>query len=192
MLDLGLSIFGRERRARAWLVLALVSMWMQPAGAAIRVKDADGVERRLDEPGRVTAVIYSNPAVQDWTRKAGAALDEFQGRADFRAVVVVDLRGTMADWAPGYTVRRMQRDLDAEAGRVAPFYQKNGNSGNPRPDMSAVADFKGEACRPLGWVEPAQRRRVVLFGKDGREAHRSEDQADLEAWRRAVAEALGR
>lgn len=188
----------RLRILRGWcggglaLVVAFFAVGMLPAGAELRVKDADGVERRLDEPGRVTAVIYSNPEVQQWTRQAGAALDKFQGRADFRIVVVVDLRGTMADWAPGYTVRRMQRDLNAEARRVAPFYARNGNSTDPRPDMSVVPDFKGVVCQALGWKQPAGRRRVVLFGKDGKEAWRSEDLTDLAAWRRAAAEALGR
>jgi hypothetical protein len=160
--------------------------------AARIVTDADGVQRRLDTPGRVTAVIYSNPQIQEWTRQAGQALDEFQGRPDFRIVVIVDLRGTMADWAPGYTVRRMKRDLDAEARRVAPFYAKNGNSADPRPELSAVPDFKGEASVGVGWNKPGALRRVIVFGKDGAEVHREENQSDLAAWRAAVAEALAR
>lgn len=173
-------------------VVAIWALGVTLAGAQVRVVDADEVERRLDEPGRVTAVIYTNSALQRWTREAGAALDEFQGRRDFRLVVVADLRGTMADWAPGYTVRRMRRDLDAEARRVTPFYLKNGNRSDPRPDMSAVADFDGEASVRLGWEKPANLRRVLIFGKDRRVVYRAEDQGDLRAWRDAVAEALAR
>lgn len=181
--------------AGSWMQVVLLSGVLalgSPGYAAQVVTDADGVQRRLDMPGRVTAVIYSNPQIQEWTRQAGQALDEFQGRPDFRIVVMVDLRGTMADWAPGYTVRRMQRDLDAEAKRVKPFYTKNRNGADPRPDMSAVADFKGEACKALGWDKPGPWRRVIVFGKDGDVAYREENQTDLAAWRSVVAEVLAR
>lgn len=161
-----------------------------PTSAAILVTDADGVERRLDEPGRVTVVIYSNPALQDWTRKAGASLDLFQGRSDFRSVVLVDLRKSMADWAPGYTVRRMQKDLDKEADRIRASYQNNGNKNNPRSDVSAVADFKGQACRSVGWDEPANQKRVVVYGKDGKVAFRSEDASEFSTLQKVVAKAL--
>jgi hypothetical protein len=178
---------------RFWISLGF-GIWslgfVTPASAAVSVSDADGVVRRLDEPGRVTVVIYSNPALQDWTRKAGASLDQFQGRSDFRSVILVDLRKSMADWAPGYTVRRMQKDLDKEAERIRPSYQKNGNKNNPRPDVSAVADFKGQASRAVGWDEPANQKRVVVYGKDGKVAFRSEDAADFSVLRKAVAAAL--
>ncbi|MDX6767526.1 MAG: hypothetical protein SFU85_12140 [Candidatus Methylacidiphilales bacterium] len=160
------------------------------ASAALSVTDADGVRRRLDEPGRVTVVIYSNPAMQEWTRKAGASLDVFQGRPDFRSVVLVDLRKSMADWAKGYTVRRMQKDLDMEALRIAPAYRANGNHNNPRPDVSAVADFKGEVCQAVGWDEPADKKRVVVFGKDGKVAFRSESASDFEGLVKAAGRAL--
>lgn len=160
------------------------------AEASVSVTDADGVVRRLDEPGRVTVVIYSNPSLQDWTRKAGASLDKFQGRADFRSVVVVDLRKSMADWAAGYTVRRMRKDLDKEAVRITPSYRSHGNHSNPRADVSAVPDFKGEASRAVGWAEPANRKRVVVYGKDGRVAFRSEDASEFSELQKAVAKAL--
>jgi len=160
------------------------------ASAAVSVTDADGVVRRLDGPGKVTVVIYSNPALQDWTRKAGASLDKFQGIPEFRSVVIVDLRKSMADWAPGYTVRRMQRDLDKEAERITPSYRSNGNKNNPRPDVSAVPDFKGEVCKAVGWTEPANHKRVVVFGIEGKEVYRSEDEADFSGLKQATAKAL--
>lgn len=175
-----------------WLVAGLTGWAAGTAGAGLEITDADGIKRRLDEPGRVTAVIYSNPALQQWSRAAGAALDEFQGRPGFRVVVVVDLRKTMADWAPGYTVRRMRRDLDAEAIRVTPFYRQNGNPADPRPDMCAVADFRGEVSQNLGWTEPADLRRVLVLGKGGEIVYRSEQQNDLTEWREVVRRELER
>lgn len=176
---------------RFWIFLGLgIWGWGFAAAAAVSVTDADGVVRRLDEPGRVTVVIYSNPALQDWTRKAGASLDKFQGIPEFRSVVIVDLRKSMADWAPGYTIRRMQKDLDKEAGRITPAYRSNGNKKNPRPDVSAVADFKGEACKAVGWTEPANHKRVVVFGIGGKVVYRSEEAAEFSALQKAVAKAL--
>lgn len=177
---------------RFWISLGL-GIWGLgfTAAAAVSVTDADGVVRRLDEPGRVTVVIYSNPALQEWTRKAGASLDRFQGIPEFRSVVVVDLRKSMADWAPGYTTRRMQRDLDKEAGRITPSYRSNGNNGNPRPDVSAVPDFKGEACKAVGWTEPANLKRVVVFGPEGKIVYRSDDETDFSGLKQATAKALG-
>lgn len=177
--------------SRFWIALGF-GIWSLgfAAAAEVSVTDADGVVRRLDEPGRVTVVIYSNPALQEWTRKAGASLDRFQGIQEFRSVVVVDLRKSMADWAPGYTTRRMQRDLDKEAERITPSYRSNGNKDNPRPDVSAVPDFKGEACKAVGWAEPANHKRVVVFGSDGKIVYRSEDEADFSGLKQATAKAL--
>jgi hypothetical protein len=149
------------------------------ASPLIQVQDADGVTRSLNPPGQVTVLIYSNPSVQDRTRQTGKALDLFQGRKDFRSIVVVDLRGTMADWAQGYTLRRMVKDLDQEALRVTPAYRKNGNPSNPRSDLSAVADFKGDLCLQLGWEKPQNQLRIILFDQKGRKHREWEDLKDF-------------
>lgn len=146
-----------------------------PAEPLIKATDADGVQRTLNPKGQVTVIIYSNPAVQDRTRQTGKELDLFHGREDFRSIVVVDLRGTMADWAPGYTVRRMVKDLDQEAIRLTPVYRKKGNSKNPRPDLSAVADFTGEICLKLGWEKPKNQLRIIVFNKQGMRQKEWED-----------------
>jgi hypothetical protein len=150
------------------VVLTLLLPGALQADSLIKAKDADGVVRNLNPAGQVTVIVYSNPEVQDRTRQTGRALDPFQGREDFRSIVVVDLRGTMADWAPGYTIRRMVKDLDQEALRVTPAYREKGNKTNPRPDLSAVADFKGETCLQLGWEKPVNQLRVLIFDKKGK------------------------
>ncbi len=149
-----------------YLLLFLLPAGLE-AAPLIQAKDADGVLRSLNPVGQVTVIIYSNPSVQDRTRQTGKELDLFHGRGDFRSIVVVDLRGTMSDWAPGYTVRRMIKDLDQEALRVTPAYRKKGNTRNPRPDLSAVADFKGEICLQLGWDKPKNQLRIIVFNQQG-------------------------
>ncbi|NJK93111.1 MAG: hypothetical protein HC904_15605 [Blastochloris sp.] len=158
------------------LGLGLFWAWsLSGAEVLISATDADGVERVMNPKGMVTVLIYSNPVLQNRTREASKAVDEFKGRRDFRSIVVVDLRGTMADWAAGYTVRRMVRDLDQEALRVAPYYRKNGNPADPRKELSAIADFKGELCVKLGWTQPKDELRVMVFNREGKRGKVWED-----------------
>ncbi len=161
-----------------------------PGGEPITAVDADGRVWALNKPGRVLVVIGNDPGTSREARDCGKALDEFQGRSDFRAVVLVDLRGYPAGIAPGYTRRRMQKDLDAEALRVAPFYRKNGNPGDPRRDIGAIPDFDGAVCARLGWGPRQEGLRVVVFGWDGREAARWDNRASPRAVRDRVIELL--
>ena len=162
------------------------------SAAELKITDVDGRERMLNGKGKVHVVIYSNEDVQDRTRAAGKSLDEFQGLPEFRSIVVVDLRGSLANLAKGYTQRRMIRDLDAEARRVTPFYRKNGNQGDPRLDVSAVADFQGELAGKLGWKETAETLRVIVFDQNGGEAARWENLQDYAPLQKVVGKLLGK
>jgi hypothetical protein len=127
----------------------------------------DGVEIRFDDPDFSTVVLYSNQQVQDKTRAAGTIFDPLQGRAHFRLVVVVDLRGSMANWVKGYTIRTIQRDLNREASRVEPFFKENGNTSDPRKSMNVVADFSGAVCDSLGWTQVLQQEQILFFPRGG-------------------------
>ena len=158
----------------------------------VRAVDVDGKARILNAKGRVTVVLYSNQDVQDDTRDAGKSLDPFQGLENFRSVVVVDLRGSLANWAPGYTQRTMVRDLDKEAARIRPFYLKNGSQRDSRPDVSAVADFKGEVCRKLGWLTTVETMRVIVFDAQGMEVQRWENIKDYKPLQQLLGRLLGK
>jgi hypothetical protein len=173
------------------LILCLVPLMLN-AAEPIKITDVDGRERVLNGAGKVHVVIYSNEDVQDDTRAASKSLDKFQGLAEFRTVVVVDLRGSLANLAQGYTQRRMIRDLDTEAERITPFYRSNGNEGNPRPDISAVPDFKGDISVRLGWKETAETLRVIVFDQNGKEAARWEDLKDYDPLQKLVGKLLGK
>ena len=175
---------------RGWTVavcLSVLSAVTAPAAVpeAIGTEDADGRKQHLNAPGRISVVIASNQTLQERTRLAGSACDRFQGLPGFRAYVLVDLRGSMAHWAKGYTVRRMRKDLDAEAVRIAPWVRKNGSAEDPRTLVSAIPDFDGVVCRALGWEETGKNLRVVVFGRDGRVRklwNNLEEYAELEAF----------
>lgn len=134
---------------------------------AQNVETVDGVRLQLNDPAWATVVLYSNQRVQRQTREAGQIFDPFQGKARFRLVVVVDLRGSLANWAPGYTIRTIQRDLDQEAERVAPFFRANGNPTDPRASLYVVADFTGQTCTALGWVRPLRQEQIVFYPRRG-------------------------
>lgn len=164
---------------RVALILLLFCGLSVLARAQVRVVDSDGVERVLNREGRVTVVLYTNAALQNEAREAGAALYPLHGREGFRLRVVVDLRGTLADWARGYTQRRMSRDLDKEAKLIQPYFGKNGGEERVRTTLSATADFDGSVCRKLGWKERSEKLQVVVFGRDSREAFRWSSETGL-------------
>jgi hypothetical protein len=58
-----------------------------------------------------------------------------------------------------------------------------------RPDVSAIADFKGEACVQLGWMEPADALRVIIF-LNGKEFKRWDDLTQLSELPAGVQQAL--
>ncbi|MEO0452997.1 MAG: hypothetical protein AAFY98_02515 [Verrucomicrobiota bacterium] len=160
----------------SFLVFSLSSGFGQESIKAI---DCDGIERTLNEQGLITVIIYSNAALQEWTRKAGTSVDPFHGNPLFRQMVVVDLRGTLASLAKGYTQRRMSRDLNTEAQRLIPYYREKGNPNDPREDLVAIADFDGELSKQLGWERASKEKRVLLFGRDGKVLKRWKSIEDL-------------
>ncbi len=169
-----------RRTALAGLLAGLVQASLQGA-APIQVNDVYDQSWILNPKNSVSVILYSNASVQQRTREAGLALHPYvrknAGSRPFHFLVVVDLRGSMANWAPGYTVRRIRADLE-EKFRVLPPVPGREDVLAPRPDVSAVADFKGEACRSLGWDKPSSTLRVVIFRK-GIEVKRWEDLRDL-------------
>ncbi|MDD5260281.1 MAG: hypothetical protein PHD76_00375 [Methylacidiphilales bacterium] len=165
---------------------------MLRAGTPIQATDVDGRVRVLNAKNQVTVILYSNQSVQDQTRAAGKSVDSFQGLENFRSVVLVDLRSSLANWAPGYAQRRMIRDLDREAERIHPFYLKNGSRRDSRLDVSAVADFKGDICHQLGWEKPTKTMRVLVFDLNGAEAGRWEDLKDYRPLQELVGTLLGK
>ncbi|MDR1305228.1 MAG: hypothetical protein LBK76_08410 [Verrucomicrobiales bacterium] len=172
--------FSKKTSASLRLCASIFLLCATVSGAEIKATDVDGRERVLNEANTVHVVIYSNEEVQDRTRAVNLALDEFQGLPGFRPVVVVDLRGSLAQLAKGYTRRRVARALDAEALRVTPRYRQNGNAGDPRADLCAVADFTGELSVKLGWRKPAATLRVIIFDRPGAELLRWEDLSEQE------------
>ena len=151
-------------------LFALVILFMcAPVGAKdlTHPKDCDGKVVELNPAGRITVVLASSQPLADTTREFGRALYGWQGRKEFRVIVVVDLRKSLGTLFKGWTVGKMKADLDEEAETLIPWYRANKNPNNPRPDLCGIADFDGKATESLGWGSDDTKMKVSIFGKDG-------------------------
>lgn len=165
-----------------------------PAAAAhskkIRALDADNHNILLNRPGVISVIVGTSEDSQNAAREAGKAMYPFQGRTDFQLIVVVDLRNSIATWVPSIVINRMRSSLDQEAIELKPYFLKNGNKGNPRPNSHVVPDFSGTVCPQLGWVTSSDKLRAIIFGVDGREIERIDDVNDMTKFQADVKAAI--
>ena len=130
-------------------------------------KDCDGKVVELNPTDRITVVLASSQPLADTTREFGRALYGWQGRKEFRVIVVVDLRKSLGTLFKGWTVGKMKADLDEEAERLIPWYRANKNPNNPRPDLCGIADFDGYVTESLEWGSDEKKMKVMIIGKEG-------------------------
>jgi hypothetical protein len=165
----------RERRTAAAAGLLCLVLGL-PAAAfpvhRIKAVDADNHNIVLNRTGVITALIGTSEDSQQAARQAGIAVYPFQGRSDFQLIVAVDLRGTLANWAPSIAVSRMRSSLDGEALELKPYFLKNGNRSNPRGSCHVIPDFNGKLFTQLGWPQTSSSLRAIIYGADGREFQR--------------------
>jgi len=165
-----------------------------PPAPEFKAVDADNRPVILNKQGVITLLLGTSEDSQNAARLAGKAVHPFQGRADFRLVVLVDLRDSLATWVPSVTLDQMRSNLDREAVELKPFYLKNGNKTDPRKSSEVIADFSGAISSQLGWTSSSENLRSILFGADGREIKRwskVENMDELQADVKAALDALG-
>jgi hypothetical protein len=138
----------------------------------------------------ISVIIGTSEDSQDAARRAGRAMYPFQGMPDFQLIVVVDLRDSIASWAPGVVIDHMRRSLDEEAVELKPYYLVNGNKNNPRRFCHVVPDFKGTIVPQLNWNGTPDELHAIVYGADGREIHRWENVDDMDALQSVVRTAL--
>ena len=151
-------------------LFALILLFIcTPAGAKElpHPKDCDGKVVDLNPTNGITVVLASSQPLAETTREFGRALYGWQGRKEFRVIVVVDLRKSLGTLFKGWTVGKMRADLDEEAERLIPWYRANQNPRNPRPDLCGIADFDGKVTESLGWGSDDTKMKVTIFGKSG-------------------------
>ncbi len=171
-------------------LLALAPAAFAVSPSPIHAVDADGHPAVLNAKDAVTAVLSSSPDTQDRTRKAGAILDPYRGRKDFRLIVVIDLHDSLAGIVPDFVKSQIRHNLDDESKRLIPFYRKNGNPGDPRRDAVAIPDFDGKLIDALSWNTDDDLLRVTVFGREGRVLHYWEDLQKIDDLYGVVTKAL--
>ena len=155
--------------------------------------DADNHNVLINRPGLITLLLGTSEDSQDAARAAGVAMYPLRGRPDFQLIVVVDLRDSIAGWAPSIVLSQMRSNLDSEAIALKPYFLKNGNKSNPRASSYVIADFAGTICPQLDWPQTSDQLRGILFGVDGREIERwdkIDDMTKLQTDVRAVIQTL--
>jgi hypothetical protein len=170
-----LSARGNRWRLAGALLAVCLAMPFPVFAAGVRhfkAIDADNHSITLNRSGVVTALIGTSEDSQEAARQAGVAMYPFQGRSDFQLIVAVDLRGSLANWAPGIAVGRMRSSLDGEAKELKPYFLRNGNRHDPRGYCHVVPDFDGKIFTQLGWPQTSPDLRAIVFGADGREYRR--------------------
>ncbi len=164
-----------------------------PPVQKFKAVDADNHNVFINRPGTITLLLGTNQDSQDAARAAGQAMYPFRGRPDFELIVVVDLRDSIAGWAPSIVLAEMRANLDKEAIDLKPYFLQNGNKSNPRNSAHVIADFTGTICPQLGWTSHSDDLRAILFGADSREIKRwdkLEDMNQLQVDVRAAIEAF--
>lgn len=137
------------------------------SGGPISGQDANGKSVTVNQSGHYTLVLYTNPDLEDESRKLTLALDPYRSRNDFSFVRVVDLRGGVP---PGMRsiVRGHIRDEEAkEENRL----KKAGvtPSGVQAP---IIPDFSGSTLNALGWNSIYDYLCVVIYDPSGKEIKR--------------------
>ncbi len=166
--------------AAPWRVGAFLVTWWTflplTAGAAssasIRAQDVNGHAVALNGSGHCTVVMYTNPDLEDISRKVTHALDSYRYRSDFALVRVVDLRGGVPPAMRGMVRTEIRKEQASESARL----RKEGvNSGDQAP---IIPDFDGSTLDALGWDSIYDRVHLVVYDRHGHEIKRLENVSD--------------
>ena len=164
------------------------AVWAAPLPQPI---NCDGQTFQLNPKGKIMILLASSQPLADTTREFGSSLYGWQGRDGFRVTVVVDLRKSLGTLFKGWTLGTMKANLDEEGIQIQPWYRANGNSGNPRADLCAIADFDGKVTDALGWGSDENKMKVTIFGKDGEKIWNSTNAQSPAAMLKEVQKLLG-
>jgi len=156
-------------------VICLLSMVVLLPGTAragsIHGQDVDGKSVTVNGSGHYTLVMYTNPDLEDDSRKMTLALDSYRSRSDFALVRVVDLRGGVPPEMRSIVRVQIREELAKENLRL----KKSGGSSNQAP---IIADFSGSTLDALGWDSVYDQVHLVVYDPSGREIKRMANVSD--------------
>jgi hypothetical protein len=175
-------------RALAVPLLVLV-MWLpvrvEAADAvppvAISGQDVDGHPVAVNGKGHITVVMYTNPDLEDASRKMTLALDPYRSRSDFTLIRVVDLRGDVPPDMRGIVRVQIRNEQVKERARL----KKAGVdvTANRAP---IIPDFSGSTLDALGWDSVYDQVHLVVYDTHGHEVKRLESVTDAKQMTKVV------
>ncbi len=147
---------------------------------AISGQDADGRSVAVNGKGHYTVVMYTNPDLEDTSRKMTLALDPYRSRSDFTFVRVVDLRGDVPPSMRGMVRTDIRKEVAKETARL----KKAGvSSSNEAP---IIPDFSGSTLDALGWDSVYDQVHLVVYDTHGHEIKRLESVTDAKQMTKVV------
>ena len=144
-------------------------------------QDADGRCVAVNGKGHYTVVMYTNPDLEDESRKMTLALDPYRSRSDFSFVRVVDLRGNVPPSARGMVRGEIRKEEEKESLRL----KKAGV--DPAASAPIIPDFSGATLEALGWDSVYDQVHLVVYDPHGREVKRLESVTDAKQMTKVVA-----
>jgi len=181
-----LSFFAFLPRLCVWIVLVLMAVSPRTARAgsaapvAISGQDVNGHAVAVNGKGHYTVVMYTNPDLEDASRKMTLALDPYRSRSDFTLVRVVDLRGNVPPEMRSVVRGEIRKEQVNESARL----KKAGvAAGNQAP---IIPDFSGSTLNALGWDSVYDAVHLVVYDTHGHEIKRLESVTDAKQMTRVV------
>ena len=154
------------------------------AGAAqgsISGQDVNGHAVAVNGKGHFTVVMYTNPDLEDASRKMTLALDPYRSRSNFTLVRVVDLRGNVPPQMRGMVRVEIRKEEVKESVRL----KKAGVSASSN-QSPIIPDFSGSTLKALGWDSVYDQVHLVVYDTHGHEIKRLESVTDAKQMTRMV------
>ena len=182
-----ISLVGLLPRSCALISLALMAGspgTARAAGAvqaAISGQDVNGHSVAVNGKGHYTVVMYTNPDLEDASRKMTLALDPYRSRSNFTLVRVVDLRGNVPPEMRSIVRVEIRKEQAKESARL----KKAGVSASSNP-APIIPDFSGSTLNALGWDSVYDQVHLVVYDTHGHEIKRLESVTDARQMTRMV------
>lgn len=165
-----------------WSVLLLhPNLAEADASVAISGQDVFGKSVTVNAKGHYTLVLYTNPDLEDDSRKVTLALDDYRSRSNFALVRVVDLRGGVPPEMRSIVRVKIREEQAKENLRL----KKAGVSADSSL-APIIADFSGATLNALGWDSVYDKVHVVIYDPSGHEIKRLADATDAKAVTKVV------
>lgn len=147
---------------------------------SISGQDVNGHAVAVNGKGHYTVVMYTNPDLEDDSRKMTLALDPYRSRSDFTLVRVVDLRGDVPPSMRSIVRVQIRKEEAKEEVRL----KKAGvSSSNLAP---IIPDFSGSTLNALGWDSVYDQVHLVVYDTHGHEIKRLESVTDAKQMTKVV------